>query len=180
MRFLVFLILLIGSAGSICGQRAQKARLSPKHPSVYITFERAAKITSDSTGELEETIWLRLRNNTRWPIILDMNGVSSREYGDAALFHDVLLDGKVIAEERCHACSFNPLPPGRALVFTVPREDLRQGYSIRVRFSYSWEDGDDVAGGREVEHFVYFHQSSLPKSLSSATLSNKRLERTRR
>jgi hypothetical protein len=158
---LIFIILSVASVGA--QSRGQNPRLSQSHPSVYITFERAAKIASDSSGELEETVWLRLRNNTRWPIILDMNGVSSKEYGDAALFHDVLLDGKVIAEERCHACSFNPLPPGRSLVFTVPRADLREGYSIRVRFSYGWENGNDVAGGREVEHFVYFHHSALPK-----------------
>ena len=167
-------------AAPIHGQkRGENVRLSKTHPSVYITFERAAKIGSPSNGELVETVWLRLRNNTRWSIILDMNGIPP-EYGDAALFHDVLLDGKVIAEDRCHACSFNPLPSGRSLMFTVPRADLREGYSIRVKFSYGWENGNDVAGGREVEHFVYFHNASLPKSLSSRALSNKRLERTRR
>jgi hypothetical protein len=145
-------------------RRGPEPRLSKAQPSVYITFEREGKIASSSTGEIEETVWLRLRNNTRWPIILDMNGVPSKAYGDASLFHDVLSEGKVIAEERCHACSFNPLPPGHYLVFTVPREDLAKDYSIRVRFSYGWEDGHDVAGGREVEHFVYFHSADLKKS----------------
>src|SRR5215813_11260462 len=98
VRSLFFIILSVASCGEVYAQRrGQNPRLSQSHPSVYITFERAAKIASDSSGELEETVWLRLRNNTRWPIILDMNGVSSKEYGDAALFHDVLLDGKVIA-----------------------------------------------------------------------------------
>jgi hypothetical protein len=165
MRAINFLIILLAIAGSIHGQRrSENPRLSKTRPSVYITFERAAKIASRSNGELEETVWLRLRNNTRWSIILDMNGIPP-EYGDAALYHDVLLDGKVIAEERCHVCSFNPLPSGRSLVFSIPRADLRQGYSIRVKFSYGWENGNDVAGGREVEHFVYFHGSSIPKNV---------------
>jgi hypothetical protein len=181
MRSIILVILLTASAGSIFGRkRGQNSRLTQTHPSVYITFERAGKIAADSTHDLQEKVWLRLRNNTRWAIILDMNGVSSREYGDAALFHDVLLAGKVIREERCHVCSFNRLLPVRSLVFTVPREDLRPGYSIRVKFSYGWENGDDVFGGREVDHFFYFHNSKLPKSLSSAALSNERLERTRR
>jgi hypothetical protein len=161
---LVFaLIICVGMAPAQRRSVARNPRLSKAHPSVYIALEREGKIASSSTGEVEETVWLRLRNNTRWPIILDMNGVS-KEYGDAALFHDVLSEGKVIAEERCHACSFNPLPPGHYLVFTVPREDVAKGHSIRVRFSYGWEDGNDVAGGREVEHFVYFHSSDLKKS----------------
>ena len=133
-------------------------------PKLNLPFEREGKIASLSTGEMEDTAWLRLRNNIRWPIILDMKGVPSKAYGDAFLFHDVLSEGKVIADERCHACSFNPLPPGHYLVFTVPREDLAKGNSIRVRFSYGWEDGHDVAGGREVEHFVYFHSSNLKKA----------------
>lgn len=167
MRSVIFFVILLGIAGSVYAQRrSENPRLPKSRPSVYITFERIAKIASPSNGELEETVWLRLRNNTRWSIILDMNGIPP-EYGDAALFHDVLLDGKVIAEERCHVCSFNPLPPGRSLVFTVPRADLRQGHSIRVKFSYGWENGNDVAGGREVEHLVYFHHSSLPKTVSN-------------
>jgi hypothetical protein len=164
VRTFILLFVLAYCFGPTTAQRrSAEPRLSKSRPSVYITFEREGKIASRSTGEVQETVWLRLRNNTRWPIILDMNGVP-KEYGDAGLFHDVLNEGKVIAEKRCHACSFNPLPPGHYLVFTVPRLDLVKGYSIRVRFSYGWEDESDVAGGREVEHFVYFHSSSLPKS----------------
>lgn len=138
-------------------------RISKVHPSVYITLEREGKIASASTGEMQKTVWLRLRNNTRWPIVLRMNGVPSKDYGDAFLFRAVLSGGKLIAEERCHVCSFNQLGPGRSLVFTVPSEDLAEGYSIRVQFRYAWEDENDVAGGREVQHFVYFHSSSLAK-----------------
>jgi len=164
MRAFVILLALVICGGATSAQRRTvNPRLSKARPSVYITFEREGKIASSSTGEVEETLWLRLRNNTRWPIILDMNGVP-KEYGDAALFHDVLSEGKVIAEDRCHACSFNPLPPGHHLVFTVPSADLVKGYSIRVRFNYGWEDENDVAGGREVEHFVYFHSADLKKS----------------
>jgi hypothetical protein len=176
------LILLFFLASGVITTPAQRRNINPRvsktQPSVYITFEREGKIASSSSGEMEETVWLRIRNNTRWPIILDMNGVP-KEYG-AALFHDVLSEGKVIAEEHCHVCSFNPLPPSHYLVFTVPRSDLVKGYSIRVRFSYCWEDGSDVAGGREVEHFVYFHSSSLPKTPKLNARSNKRLQRTRR
>ena len=112
-----------------------------------------------SNGEIEDTVWLRLRNNTRWPIILDMNGVPSKAYGDAALFWDVLSEGNVLSVSRCHVCSFNPLPPGHYILFAVPRNDLAKGYSIRVKFRYNWDDQSD-----DVENFVYFYSSSLPSS----------------
>src|SRR4029453_551689 len=167
MRTLILVFALIGGVGISPGQNPsvnRNPRLSKAHPSVYITFERQAKIANISgTGEMQGTVWLRLRNNTRWPIVLDMNGVP-KGYGDAGLFYDVLSEGKLIFENRCHVCSFNKLGPGRHLVFTVPHEDLVKGHSIRVKFSYGWEDEFDVGGGREVEHFVYFDGSHLPNS----------------
>jgi hypothetical protein len=90
-----------------------------------------------------------------------MNGVP-KEYGDAALFYDVLSEGKVIVERRCHVCSSNQLSPGGSLLFSVPSEDLAERGAIRVNFSYGWEHPDDVFAGREPQHFVYFHSSKLP------------------
>jgi hypothetical protein len=157
MRVLTFCILLF-VAPIIFGQKsAPNVRISKAQPSVYLTFDHRGKIASMSSGEIEDTVWLRLRNNTRWPIILDMNGVPSKAYGDAALFWDVLCEGDEPSLRRCHACSFNPLPPGHYILFTVPREDLAKGCSIRVKFSYVWEDSSG-----EPEHFVYFYSSALP------------------
>src|SRR6185369_8853463 len=141
------LCILLFVTPMIFGQkRAPNVRLSKAHPSVYMTFDHQAKIASMRTGEIEDTVWLRLRNNTRWPIILDMNGVPSKAYGDAALFWDVLCKGNEPDERRCHACSFNPLPPGHYILFTVPREDLAKDCSIRVKFSYGWEDSSGETG----------------------------------
>jgi len=157
MRVLILCILLLLAPIIFAQERAPNVRLSKAHPSVYITFDRQGKIASMSNSEIEETVWLRLRNNTRWPIILDMNGVPSKAYGDAALFWDVLCKGTEPAIRRCHACSFNPVPPGHYILFTVPREDLAKGCAIRVKFSYAWEDSSG-----EPEHFVYYYASDLP------------------
>ena len=165
MRNLILVLALTNCLGISFAQTRsvnRNPRISKSQPSVFITFERQGKIAALSgTGEMQETVWLRLRNNTRWPIILDMNGVP-KDYGDAGLFYGVLSEGKLIFENRCHVCSFNRLGPGRYLVFSVPRKDLAKGYSIRIKFSYGWEDQSDVGGGREVEHFVHFHSSNLP------------------
>jgi hypothetical protein len=63
-------------------------RLRKDMPTVYITFERAGKRKPLEQGESDQGVWLRLHNNTRWPLTLAMNGVP-KEYGDATLFYDV-------------------------------------------------------------------------------------------
>ena len=161
MRTLTLCIVLCVVPTSFAQKRVPNVRLSKAHPSVYITLDHQGKIASMSNGEIEDTVWLRLRNNTRWPIILDMNGVPSKAYGDAALFWDVLCEGREPAIVRCHACSFNPLHPGHYILFTVPRADLAKGCAIRVKFSYGWEDSSG-----EPEHFVYFYSSDLPTGTS--------------
>jgi len=130
-------------------------------PTVYITFERAGERKPLKEGESGKGVWLRLHNNTRWSLTLAMNGVP-KEYGDAALFYDVLSEGKVVVEGRCHVCSSNQLHPGDSLLFSVPSEDLAKDGAIRVNFSYGWEHPDDVFADREPEHFVYFYSSKLP------------------
>jgi len=112
-----------------------------------------------NSGQIEDTVWLRLRNNTRWPIIVNMHGVLAKAYGDAALFWDVMCDGREPIISRCHVCSFNRLPAGHYILFTVPRQDLAKGCAIRVKFSYGWEHEPD-----EPDHFAYFDSYSLPNS----------------
>jgi hypothetical protein len=141
----------------------EEFRFKKDSPTVYITFNRVARREPLRAGESDQGVWLRLHNNTRWPIVLEMNGVPS-EYGDAGLFYDVLSERKVILEGRCHVCSSNRLSPGRSLVFSLPREDLGKGGAIRISFSYGWEDPDDVFAGREPEHYVYFYASKLPQT----------------
>jgi len=174
MRSLTICILLFAAPVALAQKGALGVRLSKTHPSVYITFDRRGKIADPGgTGEIRDTVWLRLRNNMRWPIVLDMNGVASEAYGDASLFYDVLSEGNIVSTDRCHVCSFNPLPPGHSIRFIVPLKDLAKGFSIRVKFTYSWEDSSD-----NIEHFVYFYSSSLPATALSTTLSNKSLDRS--
>jgi hypothetical protein len=159
MRVAVLSVVLIVTPALLWGQkRATAPLISRAHPSVYITFERQGQLKNlGGTGELRQTAWLRLHNNLRWSIVLDMNGVPSKAYGDASLFYDRIVGTDVVFQDRCHVCSFNPLTPGHSLVFTVPLQDLPARASIRVKFRYGWEHQSD-----DVEHFVYFYSSSLP------------------
>jgi hypothetical protein len=114
-------------------------------------------------------IWLRLHNNTKWSIILDMNGVPSEKYGDAALIYDELSDRKITFERKCHVCSFNALGSGRSLLFSVPAEHLSKGLGIRIKFSYAWEDYNKVLARQEPEHYVYFYSSQLPARIQESS-----------
>ena len=132
-------------------------------PSVYIDFERAGILRSPGERVGEERVWLRLHNNTRWPIMIDMGDVPSKEYGEAEIFYDLLSGGQLIFPGQCiDVCTLNKVGTGKSLEFSLPREDLADGRTIRISFSYSRENQNDVSGGREVEHYVYFRSSQLP------------------
>ncbi|HSS22460.1 MAG TPA: hypothetical protein VLL54_20485 [Pyrinomonadaceae bacterium] len=137
-------------------------------PTVYITFERAGKREPQLNGESDEGIWLRLHNNTRWSIKLDMNDVPSAELGDADLFYEVVADEKVVADLRCHACSTDSVRPGQSLLFSVPREYLGKGRAIQISFAYEWEEDDSRSTVGEPQHLVSFDSSKLPLGFLSA------------
>jgi|ERR1044071_5118280 hypothetical protein len=165
----LILLILIACGVSVTHAQHRKTpappagvRIRKDVPTVYLAFERVGAVKSSASGEEEERVWLRLHNNTRWPVRLQMSGVPSDEYGDARLYYDGLSNGEVLFRIRCHACSVNLLSPGKSLLFSVPRGELGEGRAVRVGFSYGWEDGDDVAAGREPEHYVSFDASQIP------------------
>jgi hypothetical protein len=167
---LLVTILLLSFVGFYGQQQMSTAlqkdvRIERNKPSVYITFERIGQIKLPDPDDEKERIWLRLHNNTRWPLMLDMSAVPSAEYGDAGLFYDNLSSGgEIIFRIQCHVCTLNSLGSGKSLLFSIPRTELPKERSIRVKFSYGWEDQNDVAGGREATHYVYFDGSQIPQS----------------
>lgn len=170
MKALFTVVVLLVSLASVRAQHTasragqKDVYLKKGRLSVYLTLERVGQLKSPDPGDDKDRVWLRFHNNTRWPIRLDMSGVASPEYGDAELFFDGLLDGELVFRNRCHVCTTNMLGSGRSLRFSVPRADLGKGRAIRVKFSYGWEDWDDVTAGREPEHYVYFYASQLAKT----------------
>jgi hypothetical protein len=137
-------------------------RIERNKPSVYITFERVGELKSPDPGDEKERVWLRLHNNTRWPLVLQMSATPSAEYGDAGLFYENLSGDEVVFRIQCHVCTLNTLRSGKSLLFSIPRSQLTKERTLRVKFSYAWEDQNDVAAGREATHYVYFNGSQLP------------------
>jgi len=138
-------------------------RVQKNKPTVYIEFERFGDRKPLYERQSNKGIWLRLHNNTKWPLVLNMRGVPSDYYGDAALIYDVLFERQVIIPDSCHVCSFNSLESGHSLLFSLPAEYLSTGRALRIRFSYGWEEQNGGVTGQEPEHYVYFYSSKLPQ-----------------
>lgn len=161
-------------------------RLTKGKPSVYITFERRGKRAPLESGESNEGVWLRLHNNTRWEISFCAFGVPE-VYGEAGVYYEVekipfqesggsyaqTMQGDTparrenieppIGYRKGHVCHVYKLPPGKSIVFSVPREHLAENLAIKVAFNYGWEESEDIISGLEPQHSVYFYATSLPR-----------------
>jgi hypothetical protein len=138
-------------------------RLVKDHPIVYIGFEHTEKPEVPQSGKHVEDMWLRLYNNTKWSIRLQMRDRPSSKYGDVNLLYEVLAKNEVIVDARCHVCSVVNLLPGKSVRFRLPLEYLSDDRSIRISFAYEWEEGANQLNPVEPEHYVYFDSSSLPQ-----------------
>jgi hypothetical protein len=127
-------------------------------------FERVAKSPPLLEGEPDQRIWLRLKNNTRWPILVLLFGVPD-EYGEAGLFHSVeapsiITDAPLPRGYWFDVASSNALQPGDSLTFSVPKNHLDPGLQIRVDFEFAWE-----RNSRYTRHSSCFSYWDLPSSL---------------
>src|SRR5262245_34875463 len=166
----VITIALLAVNAFASSQRAQvdkigRPRIRRDKPSVYVSLIRVGKIEPLKTGIGDQHIWLRITNNTRWPIWLDASGVPNKEYGEISLYYTIesVNDGSIVIDSRCHVCSNVPLASGNSWIFVIPLDYLDKDQRIRVNFSFDWEDRDDTFAGREAEHSVFFFSSNLPK-----------------
>ncbi len=158
-----------GQQNSQCGT-ANDVRIDKDKPTIYITFERFGKALHTSKERLLQEdrrgnsitkgsdAWLRLHNNTCWPISLIQYGmyVPEQKPGEApgerfkrmgvlddgaetALFYAVMKDGNQIGYSGTDSYDHVKLLPGRSTLFSVVREALKEKESIRVTFIYDWE-----------------------------------------
>jgi hypothetical protein len=176
----------------------QDIRISRRSPTVYITFERFGKAVDPAetrmleTGDpdkqsrenrresLNEVVWLRLHNNTRWAITFSSNSFysgartvlyslsdGSRAFGlgegmEISLQYDIEeADGRNL-QYGVDKSFGSLLPPGRSIVFSVLREHLSSGRSVYVPFKYEWERLEKGLPDHGPEHRIYFRSSDLP------------------
>jgi hypothetical protein len=137
--------------------------LNPDQSSVFMEFRKVGKCPPPQRGESQDRLWLALRNNTRWRIIVRANGVENECYGDASPFYRVEANGSKVPDGPIpfghwfDVASLLEIGPGEELTFSVPKFHLDPGLSIRVDFEFSWEKN-----GRYTRHSSYFSYWDLP------------------
>src|SRR5476651_1484943 len=79
---ILLFVTLLSYDGS--AQRMKSFKLVRSKASVYIDFVKSGK-----GSDKDERLWLRIHNNQRWGMRLEMGGAAPGE-GDTRLFYDVL------------------------------------------------------------------------------------------
>jgi hypothetical protein len=123
-RFNCGLFLTLSFLASVPGfaQKSQRPRLDSRKPSVYVSFLRFGTREPVYTGESNQRVWLRLHNNTRWPLVLDAHGASGEAFArgteeEVGLFVSVeeVLKVRQFEVRSSPLTDPQPLPPGSAI-----------------------------------------------------------------
>jgi hypothetical protein len=163
---------------SISSNRQASIKIDKKQPSIYITFEKFGKRTPLRDNESGDGIYLRFHNNLRYSIRFCAFGISDEaeqliaysKDTQMGLNYDVILNPLGIAQQRPKidvplgyptgsTCFYYELKGGKTMVFAVPKEHLIEGVSIKIGFSYEWEEEWE----KRPTHFVYFNSLDIPK-----------------
>ncbi|CAN5694191.1 hypothetical protein BH24ACI2_BH24ACI2_09950 [soil metagenome] len=146
----------------------QDTRIDVSEPTIYLSFERY---------DGDNSIWLRLHNNSRWTISFraddDFYGLAN-DSSTWSVGRDAfgLLNGAKVkpkyAIERLPeqmpmdnlgcVSSESWLPSGRSVIFEIPRKGFETFNKLHITFKYEWE-----TEGFEPVHRVRFDGWELPK-----------------
>lgn len=160
-------------AGLAQGQSAESPfSLDPLRPYAYIEFDRIGPGEPMTDGESRVRIWLRLMNNSKWPITV---GVYEPGHGAEgwALLHEVV---EVIGASSDQSpresiptgygtadlVSSTDVAPGKAVGFSVPQNHIRPDWYVRVRFEFRLRP---TRSGRQPHSFVDLVWTDLPKGV---------------
>jgi hypothetical protein len=171
-------------------------RLNKDEPTVYITIERFGKALDPSEQRLAnedlggrsrkkgEHVWLRIHNNTCWPISLIQYGmyVPKQQAGEnlgarfkrigvlddgaeTGLYYAVFKDRNQIGYSGIDSYNYVKLLSGRTALFSVDRDALKNQQYIRVTFIFDWEfqRGSERKGytTNEPSHYLEFSNYDL-------------------
>jgi WD40 repeat protein len=136
----------------------------------------------DQSVRTASGVWLRLRNDSPLPITFTtvssyLNRGAKCGYTTAAgRFFEGLCDGTMVniryevQDARGKPVpwgldfgAISMLPPGASIVFSVKRDHLENGRSIRILYRYQKEDEKRKLEDYGSEYWVYFKASDLPR-----------------
>lgn len=128
-------------------QATAKLALDASKPIVYIEFDHAGHRTPVEEGEPATGLWLRLVNNSAFPIVVQANSTSTDPHMTILPDRIVPVHGKLPKS----GASIQKMPqgyasdtgtpvviePGRDLVFSVPSDHVTKQWSMEVPFQFS-------------------------------------------
>lgn len=169
--------------------------IDPNRPYVYLKLDHIAPGIPRSEGEPSARIWLHLRNNCRVPIIVRTYGLpdgspeeeqgvmdrivlNSEIWGQSYGLSGITSDGTVVpkpltkprADEIPHdywfeVGSFQSIPPGKGLFFSVPVNHVEQRWHFEIPFRFELPKGErsyDPNVGGLPEMFITYSIFDLP------------------
>ncbi len=143
---------------------AKDVRIRKTRPHLFIEFVKKGR-GSLYEGEKEERVWLRLANNSIWPILICSGSVPSK-YGDLELAYEVdHIEGTAEKPSTRHSdnCQNSIIKAGTTVIFSVPQTHVLPTLLLKVSYRYAWEkDPDGTENILEPRHFIYFYGSDLP------------------
>ena len=138
-------------------------------PSVFISFVKKGQMPPLYQGDSDQRIWLRLTNNTRLSLFTCDSSVP-QEYGEAGLrravyrstgLKRVLMES--LGEGGIDSCHVREIKSGKAILFSLPAEELQTGMIIQVPFNYGWTGNWKADMFASIESVVGFGADQLYK-----------------
>ena len=166
--------------------------INPNRPYVYLKFDHIGKGTQRWESEPTSRIWLRLTNNCRLSITINTYGVPDGSPKDEqgvmdmivaieppqGMGYGIMRDGtvqpkpfvKARPDELPHdywfeVGSFQSVPPGRALLFSVPINHVGPRWYFEIPFHFEGVNGKfprDPSVGGFPEMSFHYTMSDLP------------------
>jgi len=173
-------VLGTASPGGTGTEKPSAVLVDPYFPSVFVAFAGFGKATPQSDLRLAESgepkvefstqpaagdfIWLRITNNTRWPISVETDSMylSGVKCGMQISIRFTAYDSKGnVIPSLYDVFSVSELPSDCEVFFPVPRAALKGQGTIRIGLNYGWEPKSQLGMGAVV-HEVIVGQSILP------------------
>lgn len=153
------------SSASCLAQEISPFKLDASEPAIYVTYE---KEVPSGYQELDSRAWLRLKNNSRWGIWVNVSS-GPRNWGGLRVYYD-LVDTRTdtVKQGGCHVCSPRLIKSGESLLFTVSKSHIKNKYELRFEFWYEWESEQEGVFplSNESIHFARFSFETVQNFVS--------------
>jgi hypothetical protein len=160
----LFFAVLLAQVVCSAQTRPRSLAINPERPYVYLEFVRVGVRQPLVEGEGTLGIWIRLRNNSIYPVDIDAYHVDSAK-SEVALRHAVVPVGQTdlrrvpVGYDTSDVGSQITVKPGASRLFSVPAEHVAVDWYVKVKFEIRLPQ---TPRGRTPTTFVDFVWTDIP------------------